>query len=248
MHSAINGTDRTRKAPSQPGAGARSRVFPAREPRPQVGWRLALWWTVANSAGWSVGLAFGFAIVGRFSEIIGHALSPLRGDLGIALVGAMVGMMTIPLGIMQWIVLRRQIDRAAIWVLAGTVGWIIGLALGWSASMMLNESSIDAVHSAAMGAVTGGIGGAVSGGMQWLVMRQEDAPTVWWLPASIVGWGAGFAAAWSVASLISSFVILIATYAAIGIIVGSLGGALTGVVLVWILQRPASEGQMAAQA
>jgi hypothetical protein len=218
------------------------------KPRAQVGWRLALQWTIANTAGWSVGLAFGFAAVGRFSEIIGHALSPLSADLGIAMVGAMVGTMTIPVGIMQWLVLRRQIDHAGIWVLASAVGWIIGLALGWSASMVLSESSSDAVHSAAMGAITGGVGGAVSGAMQWLVMRQEDTPSALWLPASVIGWGAAFAAAWSVASLINRFVDLIATYAMIGIIVGSLGGAVTGVVLVWLLQRPALETQTATSA
>jgi hypothetical protein len=223
--------------------GGRFLGYSVQKQRPQIGWRLALQWTIANTTGWGAGLAFGFATVGRFSEIIGHALSPLSADLGIALVGAMVGAMTIPVGIMQWLVLRRQIDHAGIWVLASAVGWIIGLALGWSASMVLNESSSDAVHSAAMGAITGGIGGAVSGAMQWLVMRQEETASVLWLPASIIGWGAAFAAAWSVASLINRFVDLIATYAMIGIIVGGLGGAVTGVVLVWLLQPPSYETQ-----
>lgn len=216
-----------------------------RHPPAQAGWPLALRWTIANTAGWSVGLSSGFAIVGRFSEIIGQALSPLSGDLSIALVGAMVGTMTIPVGILQWIVLRREIDHAGRWVLASTIGWIIGLALGWSASMVLNQSSSDAVHSAAMGAITGAIGGSASGTMQWIIMWQEDTGSAWWLLASIVGWGAAFAAAWSAAWLISGFLVVIATYAVMGIVVGTLGGAITGIALVWLLRRPAYGGQIA---
>lgn len=219
----------------------------ARNPLPQVGWRLALQWTIANIVGWGVGLAFGFAIVGRLSQIVGGFLSQSNVNLSLALVGAMVGMMTIPVGIMQWFVLRRQMERAGRWVLASTVGWIIGLAIGWSASMVLNDSS-DAWHSAAMGAITGGIGGGVSGAMQWIVTWQEDMPGAWWLPASVIAWGAAFAAAWSAAWLVSRFLPVIATYTLIGVIVGSVGGAITGIVLVWLLRRPAHEGQIAAPA
>ena len=114
--------------------------------------------------------------------------------------------------------------------------------------MVLSESSSDIVHSAAMGAITGGIGGAVSGAMQWLAMWQEDTPNAWWLPASVIGWGVAFAAAWSVAPLIGRFGDLITTYAAIGIIVGGLGGAITGIALVWLLRRPALKSQAAPSA
>jgi hypothetical protein len=231
-----------------PGAEGRLRGFSPRTPRPRVGWRLALQWTIANTAGWGIGFVFGFAAVGRFGEIIGRALGPLGNESGLVLVGAMVGTAAIPVAAAQWLVLRRKIDHAGLWVLAGTVGWIIGLAIGWSASMALNESPADPVHSAAMGAITGGIGGAVSGAMQWLVMRQEDTPSALWLPASVIGWGAAFAVAWSMASLISRFTDLVGTYAMIGIIVGCLGGAVTGIVLVWLLQQPPLEGQIAASA
>jgi hypothetical protein len=212
--------------------------------RDQIGWRFWLQWTIVNTAGWSVGLPFGFAMVSRFGEVIGHALGPSSSDPSVALVGAMVGTSTIPVGIMQWIVLRGQLDQAGRWVLASTLGWIIGLALGWSASMALSETQADAVRSAVMGAVTGGVGGGASGTMQWLVMRDQGHQTGWWLLISIVGWGVAFAAAWSTAWLISGLADLIATYAVIGMIVGSLGGAFTGIALVWLLRRPTSESQL----
>jgi hypothetical protein len=221
-------------------------AYSGRQPRSHASWRLALQWTIANTAAWGVGLVFGSAAIGRYGEVIGRALTPLNSDPGLILVGGMVGTIAIPVGIAQWVVLRRHIDHAGIWVLGGTVGWIIGLALGWGVSMGLTDSSSDPVHSAAMGAITGGIGGAAAGLMQWLVMRQEDTASVLWLPASVVGWGAAFAVAWSVASPISRFLDLTATYAMIGIMVGCLGGAVTGIVLVWLLQRPPLESQIAA--
>jgi Na+/glutamate symporter len=78
----------------------------------------------------------------------------------------------------------------------------------------------------------------VSGALQWLVMREENTASALWLPASVIGWGSAFAAAWSVASLIGSSMDLNVTYAVIGIILGCLGGGVTGIVLVWLMQRP----------
>lgn len=221
-------------------------TYLARHARGPLGWNLVFRWMIANIVGWSVGLAGGFAVVSRFSEEIGHALSPLGADLIVSLVGAMVGAMTIPVGITQWVVLRRQIDHAAVWVVASTAGWIIGLAIGWSASMVLNETSSDVLHSAAMGAVTGGLGGAISGTLQWIVMWQEDRASPWWLPLSVLGWAAAFAAAWSAAWLIGRFVDLVSTYVIIGTIVGAVGGAFTGVALDWLLRPALSEPKLAA--
>lgn len=221
-------------------------IYAARNPRVPLGGYFVLRWTIANVAGWSVGLAGGFAVVSRFSEQIGHALSPLSADLGISLVGAMVGMMTIPVGMAQWVVVRRHFDHPGLWVVASTVGWIIGLAIGWSASMALQETSGDVLRSAAMGGITGAIGGAAAGTMQWIVMWQEDKSRPWWLPLSILGWAAAFAAAWSVAWLAGRLVDLISTYAIIGTIVGAFGGAITGVALDAVLRVAGPERQAAA--
>ncbi len=114
--------------------------------------------------------------------------------------------------------------------------------------MVLSQSPSDAAHSAAMGAMTGGIGGAVSGTMQWLVMRQEDTSGALWLLASIVGWGVAFAAAWSTAWFIGKLLDVISTYAVIGIIVGSLGGSITGLPLVLLLRYPTSDSPMTTSA
>ncbi len=214
--------------------------------RDQVGWRFWLQWTIVNTIGWGAGLAFGFAMVSRYGEAIGRALSP-SSDSGLALVGAMVGTMTVPVGILQWIVLRQHYDLAGRWVLASTIGWVIGLALGWSVSMAMSESTGDPVRSAVTGALIGGIGGGVSGMMQWFVTRDQgsqipqtprDLGAGWWLLASVVGWGVAFGAAWSTAWFIGRLSDWIATYAMIGVIVGGVGGAFTGIALVWLLRRP----------
>lgn len=207
--------------------------------RDQVGWRFWLQWTIVNTIGWGAGLAFGFAMVSRYGEVIGRTLSPSPYS-GIALVGALVGTMTVPVGILQWLVLRRHYDQAGRWVLASTIGWVIGLALGWSVSITMSDSTADPVRSAVAGALTGGIGGGVSGMMQWFATRDQGTHigAGWWLLASVAGWGVAFAAAWSTAWFMGRLSDWIATYAMIGVIVGGVGGAFTGIALVWLLRRP----------
>ena len=83
-----------------------------------VGWRLWLWWVLANTVGWAVGGYVGVAVVNTDVAWI---------------VGA--GACGTVLGVLQWLVLRRQVARAGRWVLASTVGWIVGGPLagigGW---------------------------------------------------------------------------------------------------------------------
>jgi hypothetical protein len=70
------------------------------------------------------------------------------------------------------------------------------------------------------GAVNGGLVGILVGSLQWLVLRSQISRARWWILASALGMGAGFA---------------------LDQVVGHLVGlAITGTALVWLLRQPAA--------
>lgn len=71
-------------------------------------------WILASSIGLSAGLALGFAALGTRTDAVALVL---RG----ALTGAV-------LGLGQWVLLRQNVTRAALWIPAIALGW----ALGWT--------------------------------------------------------------------------------------------------------------------
>jgi hypothetical protein len=97
---------------------------------------LSPWWTAATAVGMGAGLALGIAMLGTATD--GVAL-PLRG----LVTGAAIG-------VAQFMVLRRQSDRAAIWAPVVALGW----ALGW---MIMRATGIDVAPDWSMF----GAGGAV---------------------------------------------------------------------------------------
>ena len=76
---------------------------------------LSIWWIVATSAGFAIGLAIGTAFLG--SETAGNELLWR---------GAITGLF---IGIAQWIILRQvlRLPQAVIWIGVVSFGW----ALGW---------------------------------------------------------------------------------------------------------------------
>jgi len=71
--------------------------------------------------------------------------------LGGTVVGALGGAVV---GILQWLVLRRQVSRAGWWVLASTVG--LGLSMAVAGAFLDMELVGLLVGGAVLGAVTGG--------------------------------------------------------------------------------------------
>jgi hypothetical protein len=89
--------------------------------------RQAGWWILASTVGWSVGWGTTIAVV------------PLEiGILTEPLLGAAVGML-------QWLVLRRQLRQAGWWIVVSTLGWTVALA-GLTGQLLVG---------AVVGAVTG---------------------------------------------------------------------------------------------
>ena len=165
-----------------------------------AGWGFWLCWVLAGTVGWGVGGPVGVAI-GSSRDII------VAGYVGVAVGGIMVG-------VLQWLVLRRQIASAGWWVLAsivavaavGVVVFVVGVVdtdVGW-----------------VLGA---GLTGTVLGLLQWLVLRRQVARAGWWVLAGTV--------AWIVGGPVGGFV----GWAALGAVYG----VITATMLLWLLrQRP----------
>jgi len=89
-----------------------------------------VWWIPATVLGWALPFLLGLAFVGWLPAL---AIDPVwSGVLGFALIGASIG-------VCQWLVLRRRIHRATLWVLASILGWgMSGLVSGETISSQLD--------------------------------------------------------------------------------------------------------------
>ena len=89
-----------------------------------------VWWIPATVLGWALPLLLGLASVGWLPAL---AMDPVwSGALGFALIGASIG-------VCQWLVLRRRIHRATLWVLASILGWgMSGVVSGETISSQLD--------------------------------------------------------------------------------------------------------------
>ncbi len=181
--------------------------------RTRVGWRIWLGWVLASTAGGAVTMAVTGALV-RGGSPNASAVAAVFGSL----IGALPG-------ITQWLVLRRQIPQAHMWVLASAMGGIVVGVLGF------------AMGEAVGGPVGGSVIGASLGIMQWLVLRRLISRAYVWVPASIVGFALGLTAGEAVGFTAGGAVGWLVGGTMLGVVVG----AITGGVLVWLLRQPVPE-------
>ena len=199
------------------------------------GWGLWLWWVLASAVGWSAG--------GYLGSAAGWGLSR---DIAIVGYGAGAAGGGIAAGLLQWLVLRRQIARASRWVLAstvagaviGVVGVALGATLGFSTRWVGGGPETTGETSSGEWAlfVLLGLYGTVLGVLQWLVLRRQVARAGWWVLASTVGWpvSIGVGAIGLQAVVAVTHVKLPAVAAAL---LPAMYGAITGRVLVWLLRE-----------
>ena len=79
-----------------------------------TGWRVWLWWTLASTLGWAVfGVLLGAVILVAVILLAGASLAVAFGVargliVEVAVIGAVAGALH---GLLQWLVLRRQVER-----------------------------------------------------------------------------------------------------------------------------------------
>lgn len=141
-------------------------------------------------------------------------------------------------GVAQWLVLRRYLPYAGWWILVSAFGWILGTVT----SIMTREITAPIIEffeliSEVQGVfwlnvVNGTVYGAVLGVTQWLVLRRHTQRAGWWVFASAIG-GAVNGGVGAVCAAAIPFGGAALPYGA-----GWAGaGAVTGIVLVWLLHH-----------
>jgi hypothetical protein len=121
------------------------------------------------------------------SGLIAHALLGPVDGLGPALGGGLIAGLGI--GAAQWLVLRRRLPGAALWIPATGLGLAVGLAAG-SSLVGYDTELTDLV-------LQGALSGLGVGALQALVLRREVGGALVWVLASAPLWALG----WTVTTL-----------------------------------------------
>lgn len=163
---------------------------------------LFIWlqWVVANTVGWAVGVPLGIhllvvsAVAGTFQVLV------LRQHISRAwwwVFASVVGVVSVDVvtftmdvhaardvgglvlmfspSITQWLVLRRHVAHAWLWMLVSIAGWALSVEVlsfvGW------HESQTGAVGAAMDGALLGAVYGGITGPMiAWLLRHPKSDP------------------------------------------------------------------------
>lgn len=165
---------------------------------------LFLQWVFFNALGWAIGLLL---IIGAEPGIKAWHL---------------YGVISLGLGLGQWIVLRRYLRRPSIaWIGATIIGFMLGqIAAQQVTTLIIGDGSF--IQSVGGGLVFGGLIGAILGLLLGLVQMLLFAKNVvekrYWVLANAVGWGLGFQAsslmgqsAFQISSLVAAILCSIVT-------------------------------------
>ena len=212
--------------------------------RAPVKWTFGLQWMLATPVGYVVGVLLGGRISAGVSIIPYHMLRWVGSEV---VKGAVIGA---SIGLMQWVVLRRR-GRWGRWALASTLGMAVAWALAGNVRLLLS-STFGIKEYGISYAISKAVVGTLLGCAQWLVLRHQARRAGWWILASAVGWSLGLAielllartiignvlmGAWIVVGALLGMDGAQTNVAAIAVIAGAVVGAVTGSVLVWLLQR-----------
>ena len=211
---------------------------------PKTGWGLWLQWVLASILGYGGGTTIGNALANlipqmtcsqSFSDSFIERLTNfacIQPSLSLIVIVVIQGLAG---GFMQWLVLRRRI--------AGAGWWIPASALGFPLALVIADKAMRLVGDFAAAPILLGIPfGVLSGAMPWLVLRRQNARAGWWLPAHLLGALVGGAlgiVAFHSAALMGLYQF---TWAAAGAMFGAGLGAVTGFMLIWLLNQSISDG------
>jgi hypothetical protein len=197
----------------------------------QIGWGFWLWWVLASTIGWFVGVFWGFVLGSIIVEDV-IEVNALGFTLAYSIFGAVLGSVV---GLTQWFVLRQRVSRTVSWILASAAGFAVAEGGGYGAAVLAFSFSTKLDEMGVGWILVAAFGGAVTGILQWPILRGQVSRAGWWVLASTMGWGLSMAVGvagfeeWQgqesleVLSLVGGGIVL---------------GAVTGGALVWLLRKP----------
>lgn len=135
------------------------------------------WWIIATLGGWAVAGAVGGGVAQAAREVVGGGGVPQTISGGYAMGGlAFIVAFVAAGGILQWLVLRRQIVRASLWVALSTfglfMGFVAGVFLGSTLSVIVSTAETSAIGTGMFGAGFGAGSGAITGAALVWLLRQ----------------------------------------------------------------------------
>lgn len=200
--------------------------------------RRDLWWSWTMAC--AIGELMGFGIAGALLHLLSAVGMPEDvPPFGAVFSGAPEGA---SLGLAQWLVLRHYLPNLSCktWVVATmlAVTWARGIVV--IGNQVIDPSGFDLAARIATGITFALLFLLPIGSAQWLVLRHHVPNSGWWVLANAIAWPAGdampFAITYSVPQLTSvAAFMLVETMS--GLFLGRVVGALTGLVLVWMLKN-----------
>ncbi len=200
----------------------------------EIGWRFGIRWVLLTIAGWAIGFPLGFVFVAVAGLIIGLHEGSDSIILKLGLDNAAVFIVVVVVvSLMQWLALRRVVQRAGFWVLASIIGFTIPSSIHGVVCHVYGYPDDLGPLGALVWAAACVVGGTLTGLLQQRILRRQVCHSAWWVPASAAGWGLvmiGF----GIASKILGVRLLV-----VGLIASSgLLGIVTGWTLIWLLRQP----------
>jgi hypothetical protein len=136
-------------------------------------------WITATAAGAGAAWVLGVIPSVLMSQGQGGAPQPEMSDAAQLWLAALMGLLLGPiLAVPQWLVLRRHLARAALWVPANAAAWSLGMVVVFAGMSRISFGGFAlgvVLGVAASLAVAGAVVGAVHGAaLVWLLRRRAD--------------------------------------------------------------------------
>jgi hypothetical protein len=207
------------------------------------------WWVLATSVGLVLGGGIAATVEGAIRRSWYRFDMPESEEAFKAAltVGVTLAVWGASIGVMQWAVLGTRLHRAGWWVPATAAGWGLAGAVAGVLSAVVNDfnpSGSDSITVAkiALGFIPFFL---MPGLVQWLGLRRRVHAAVWWLWGSV---GALFLSGIGAFALVRGGMVSagwltpydfpsVKVFVLVGVVMGPIFGAVTGVVMVRLLRQ-----------
>jgi hypothetical protein len=151
----------------------------------EVRWSVWPAWVILNLLSIPLAILLAMALV-VLADRIGAPLLPDVGpaDAGVLELILLISMLILVTAVLQWILLRRYLNHARVWLPLTALGWLVGILLIYLAGLLKIP-----VTAAWIPAIVPPFLGAVVGAAQWLYLRQVIDKAGFWVLASALGYG-----------------------------------------------------------